>query len=389
MPPLLNCWPQKPQWPLKYLSDDSVYRPLDPSSAPKMLILRPCEMTDLPAIERIAAVSAVGITSLPPDREKLYDKLRSSVHSFSSEVDVNGEEIYFFVLENTATGEIVGTSGVVASAGFHDRFYSYRNEIIVHASQELKVSNKIHALHLCHDLTGLSLLTSFYIDPAYEHTEWPQLLSRARLLYMAEFPQRFADKLAAENPGLCDDEGHSPFWNAVGRRFFNMEYPQAEQLSGGRSKTFIAELMPQYPIYVPLLPAEAQLAIGQLHPVAELPFSILLDEGFEADTYVDIFDGGPTVEARLQTLRTIQGNRRLQVKLSGGTEAEFDSSAAPYLVANIAADTFRATIANACIERNAILIAPAVAASLQLKPGDYVRAAPLGASGHAAPGGTR
>ena len=345
---------------------------------PKMLILRPCEMSDLPAIERIAALSAVGITSLPPDREKLYEKICSSVHSFSSEVDVNGEEIYFFVLENAATGEIVGTSGIVASAGFHDRFYSYRNEIIVHASQELKVSNKIHALHLCHDLTGLSLLTSFYIDPAYEHTEWPQLLSRARLLFMAEFPQRFADKLAAENPGLCDEQGRSPFWNAVGRRFFNMEYPQAEQLSGGRSKTFIAELMPQYPIYVPLLPADAQLAIGQLHPVAELPFSILLDEGFEADTYIDIFDGGPTVEARLQTLRTIQNNRRLHVKPS----VEKAASAVPYLIANIASDGFRATIAHAVIEGNEILISPEVTVSLQLSKGDIVRAAPLGIYGH-------
>lgn len=200
---------------------------------------------------------------------------------------------------------------------------------------------------------------------------------------MAEFPQRFADKLAAENPGMCDEQGHSPFWNAVGRRFFNMEYPQAEQLSGGRSKTFIAELMPQYPIYVPLLPADAQLAIGQLHSVAELPFSILLDEGFETDTYIDIFDGGPTVEARLQTLRTIQSNRRLHVKPS----AEKAASAVPYLIANIAVDGFRATIAHALVEGNEILISPEAVASLQLSKGDMVRAAPLGICGHTAAAG--
>ena len=136
--------------------------------------------------------------------------------------------------------------------------------------------------------------------------------------------------------------------------------------------------MPQYPIYVPLLPADAQLAIGQLHPVAELPFSILLDEGFEADTYIDIFDGGPTVEARLQTLRTIQNNRRLHVKPS----VEKAASAIPYLIANIAADGFRATIAHAVIEGNEILISPEVTVSLQLSKGDIVRAAPLGLAGH-------
>ena len=61
-----------------------------------MLILRPCRMSDLPGVERIAAASAVGITSLPPDREKLYDKIRNSTHSLAAEVDVNGEEQYFF-----------------------------------------------------------------------------------------------------------------------------------------------------------------------------------------------------------------------------------------------------------------------------------------------------
>lgn len=339
-----------------------------------ILVLRPCRMSDLPSVERIAAASAVGITSLPPDRDKLYDKIRNSMHSLAAEVDVNGEEQYFFVLEEVTSGEIIGTSGIVASAGFHDRFYSYRNEIIVHASQELGVSNKIHSLHLCHDLTGLSLLTSFYIDPAYSKTSAPQLLSRARMLFIAEHTERFADKLAAENPGVCDESGRSPFWDAVGRRFFNMEYRQAEQLSGGRSKTFIAELMPQYPIYVPLLPADAKLAIGQLHPVAELPFSILLEEGFEADTYIDIFDGGPTVEARMSTLRSIAGSRRLRVKRAAATIGVKQA----VLIANTTSEQFRATIARLFLDGGEqLLVPPEIADRLEVADGDDVRVTPL------------
>lgn len=169
-----------------------------------MFVLRPAQLTDLPQVESIAAKSAIGITSLPSSHDRLLEKINNSRYAFASDVDVPGEEIYFFVLENATTGEIVGTSGISASAGFHDRFYSYRNEIIVHASQELKVSNKIHALHLCHDLTGYSLLTSFFINPALADGDLPQLLSRARLLFVAEHRQRFADKLAAENPGVCD-----------------------------------------------------------------------------------------------------------------------------------------------------------------------------------------
>jgi arginine N-succinyltransferase len=337
-----------------------------------MFVIRTAQILDLPQIEAIAAKSAVGITSLPPNRDRLIEKINNSRYSFSADIDVPGEESYFFVLENTDTGEIVGTSGLSASAGYHDRFYSYRNEIIVHASQELKVSNKIHALHLCHDLTGYSLLTSFYINPSLADGDLPQLLSRARLLYIAEHRKRFADKLAAENIGVCDAAGNSPFWNAVGRRFFSMDYPQAEQLSGGRSKTFIAELMPQYPIYVPLLPDDAKLAIGQLHPDAELPFSILMDEGFDADTYIDIFDGGPTVEARLDTLRSMRAERRLSVVMADKAAAT-DGKTVTAIVANLQGEGFRAVIAQVTFASQQVILSTEVAAAINVAAGEGVR----------------
>jgi arginine N-succinyltransferase len=281
---------------------------------PRDLLLRPVALADLPSLERIASASEHGISSLPNDQAKLGARIARSVEAFASQDDASGEETYLFVLEDRARGEVVGCSGIAASAGFHDRFYSYRNEFVVHASAALGVSNRLHTLHLCHDLSGYTLLTSFYIDPAYAHGPAPQLLSRARLLFILQFAERFNQRIAAENPGLADAGGQSPFWDAVGRRFFDMDYPQAEVLTGGRNKAFIADLMPHSPIYVPLLPEAAQWAIGQLHPVGELPFSILQDEGFDADTYIDIFDGGPTVEANLGLLRSVRHARRLAVQ---------------------------------------------------------------------------
>jgi arginine N-succinyltransferase len=342
-----------------------------------MLMLRPCRAGDLARIEEIAGKSAIGITSLPTDRERLAEKIRASEQSFARETTI-GDETYFLVLEDTQSDQIVGTSGMVASAGIHDRFYSYRKEIIVHASQELNVSNRVQSLHLCHDLTGYSLLTSFFILPELRATQWPQLLSRARLLFMAEHAKRFADKLAAENAGLCDATGRSPFWDAVGRRFFDMDYPRAERLSGGRSKTFIAELMPQYPIYVPLLSAEAQAAIGKLHPVAELPFSILRDEGFETDTYVDIFDGGPTVEARVQTLRTMRDNRRLQLSATPLVDAR---ATRDYLVATTDANNFRAMVVNTTTDKKKIFLPREVIDALGVEAGHMLRAVPVTSAG--------
>ncbi|MBK9572601.1 MAG: arginine N-succinyltransferase [Rhodoferax sp.] len=339
------------------------------------LVLRPSRLSDLPAVERIAAASAIGIGSLPADREQLHNKIRLSTQALDMDTDHSGEENYFFVLEQVDTGQIVGTSGIAASAGFGDRFYSYRNEFIVHAAAELGVANKIHSLHLCHDLTGTSLLTSFYIDPDWAGSAWPQLLSRGRLLFMADQSRRFAGRLVAESVGVCDEAGRSPFWEAVGQRFFNIDYAQAERRAGGRSKRFIAELMPQYPIYVPLLPPEAQLAIGQLHPAAELPFQILMDEGFEADTYVDVFDAGPTVDAQFGSLLSVRHSR----KVKASRVSEVLPGGAPHLVANTTAANFRATIVDLPVaaERGSAPLTATQLELLEVGHGDELRVVAL------------
>ena len=324
------------------------------ASDPQHFLLRGAGPHDLDAFERIAAASVTGITTLPADRALLRHKLERSAEAFASLDDSSGEEIYLFVVEDRQAGRIVGTSGIAASAGFADRFYSYRNEMIVHASAALQASNRIHTLHLCHDLTGYTLLTSFYIEPAYADTLAPQLLSRARLLFIAQFAERFSDRIAAESPGLSDDGGRCPFWDAVGRRFFDMDYPQIERLTGGRSKAFIAELMPHTPIYVPLLPEAAQWAIGQMHPVGELPFSILMDEGFDTETYVDIFDGGPTVEARVAMLKTVARSRVLKAQSTAG--AAPGGISAWQLLANTRRDAFAAVLRPCSVDEDRLLL---------------------------------
>ena len=339
------------------------------------MVMRPSRLSDLPSVERIAAASAIGVGSLPADRDQLYNKIRLSTQALDMDADHSGEENYFFVLEQVDTGRIVGTSGIAACAGFGDRFYSYRNEFIVHAAAELAVANKIHSLHLCHDLTGASLLTSFYIDPNWAGSSWPHLLSRGRLLFIVDQSRRFADRLVAESVGVCDEAGRSPFWEAVGQRFFNIDYAQAERRAGGRSKSFIAELMPQYPIYVPLLPPEAQLAIGQLHPTAELPFQILMDEGFETDTYVDVFDAGPTVDARIGSLSSV----RHSVKVKARPESHVLPGSVPHLVSNTSAAGFRATIADLPVVAalGSAPLTPALMELLQVANGDEVRVVAL------------
>ena len=349
------------------------------------LVLRPAELGDLDALERMAGASAAGITTLPADRSALQARLERSLASLASADQPTGEELYLFVLEDggrpAAEGSpaVVGTCAITARAGFADRFYCYRNETIVHASTALRARNRVHTLHLCHALTDTTLLSSFFIEPAYEHGVAPQLLSRARLLFIAEFAERFSDHIASESPGLADSEGRCPFWDAVGRRFFDMDYPQAERLSMGRSKAFIAELLPQAPIYVPLLPEEAQWSIGQLNPVAEVPFAILMEEGFEAETYVDVFDGGPIVEAPLATLRTVARSRAGPVSWVAPVPGR--EPGAWHLVTTTRREAFRAVLARARWEQGHWCLASDDARRLGLDVrtdrGARLRAAPL------------
>lgn len=306
-----------------------------------MLILRPARMGDLPEVQRLAADSPIGVTSLPDDRERLAEKIRASEASFAAEVGYNGEESYFFVLEDLARGQLVGCSGMVATAGFSEPFYSFRNETFVHASRELKIHNKIHVLSLCHDLTGNSLLTSFYVERPLVSSVFAELNSRGRLLFMAGHPERFADAVVVEIVGHSDENGDSPFWDALGRNFFDMTYAEAERLCGLKSRTFLAELMPHYPIYVPLLSDEAQEAMGQVHPRAQITFDILMREGFETDHYIDIFDGGPTLHARTSGIRSIAQSRLVPVKIG-----DAETGGRQYLVSNGQLQDFRAIVAD-------------------------------------------
>ncbi len=336
-----------------------------------MMLVRPARMADLPALERFALESGVGVTSLPNDRERLFDRIRRSIESFAAEVDHHGEEVYLFILEED--GEVQGTAALVASAGIDEPFYNYRNETLVHASPSLKVNNRVHALTMCHDLTGETQLGGFHVTPAARNGAAAELLSRARLMYVASHRSRFSNCFISEMLGWSDENDQSPFWDEIGRRFFHMDYAEAVHLISVKSKTFVAELMPTYPIYVPLLSDAAQQVIGQIHPEAEVPFSILIAEGFEADNYLDIFDGGPVLTAKAGEIRTIADSRVARVDI----EPVLPVASSLYLLSNQQSTDFITTLAPAWVREHKVWLTPDVAEALQVGPGDGIRVIPF------------
>jgi len=334
-----------------------------------MLTVRPVRTADLPAIEKMAVESGIGVTSLPNSRERLFERIQQSVASFEHEaVADTSDEYYMFVLEHH--GQVVGTASISASAGFDEPFYSYRSETFVHASRTLKVNNRVHVLNMCHDLTGQTQLCGFFLDPAMSDAAG-ELLSRARLMFIAAERERFGRRIIAEMQGIHDEVGQSPFWDAIGRRFFNMDFVQVEQAFATHSKTFIAELMPSHPIYVPLLPDDAQHSIGQIHPKFELPCQLLTREGFEADNYIDIFDGGAVLTADIDRLETMLRNDVLPVEVSASLPAQAEEC----LLSNERSANFAATVTRVAEVGGVLFINPDAAKALGVQSGERVRVA--------------
>lgn len=304
-----------------------------------MLIQRLCTPADLAEIERLAIASPVGITSLPANRERLSVIIEGTEAAMDEDVVFTGDERYFFVLEDVDSGRLVGCSSVISAAGFSQPFHTFRNEMFVHASRELGLHNRIHVLSLCHDLTGHSLLTGFYLDPAWRSYQALKLNACGRLLFAASHPQRFAESIAVEISGISDEEGNSPFWDGVCRHFLDVDYTEAERLGSSLGRSVLAELLPGYPLYVPMLPDTAQEVIGQVRPASQMVYDILMDEGFESDNYVDIFDGGPVVQTRTAELTTVRCSQVATVRIGQPLPATGD-----WLVANERVRDFRACL---------------------------------------------
>ncbi|RDU97010.1 arginine/ornithine succinyltransferase subunit alpha [Trinickia dinghuensis] len=342
-----------------------------------MLFVRPGRLSDLDALAQMAHAARPVLHSLPHDRHELEARVALSEDSFRADVDFPSEEFYLFVLEDSATGKLLGTASIVAAAGYAAPFYVFRNDALIHASRELHVNRKIHALTMSHELTGKSRLAGFYIDRASTGAgdALAHLLSRARMMYIAANRRRFTPEVFSLLLGVTDEAGTSPFWEAVGRKFFGRDFAQIEIASGGRSRTFIAEVMPTYPLYVPLLPEAAQRVIGEPNAKGLLSYDIHLEEGFEPDRFVDIFDAGPVLTAQVDRSACVTFNETRAVLEAGGKAAD-DTRA--YLVSSHRDGDFRCVLAELPSERGADApLSGPVRAALGVVHGDVVRCVPL------------
>ncbi len=171
-----------------------------------------------------------------------------------------------FVLEDTDTGNVVGTSSVISCLSSPGRPHTYlqvrKRE---HYSDDLQTGSVHLTLQLGTDETGPSEVGGLVLGPSYRgHAQkLGRLLSMIRFHFIGCHRDWFADRIIAEMMGPLTADSRNVFWESVGRRFINLSFAEAD-LFCQRSKEFMTALFPKHEIYVSLLPPEARNMIGKV-----------------------------------------------------------------------------------------------------------------------------
>lgn len=304
-----------------------------------MLVVRAARAADLDGVHALALAAGPGMTTLKADRAALGARLAVAEASFRQTI-APPERDYVLVLEDTAIGRLAGIAAIKAAVGLDEPFYNYRIGALVHSAPSVGVYQRHEVLYMTHDLTGCAELCSLFLHPDYRSGSAGKLLSKSRFMFIAQFPQLFTQTVFAEMRGFQNPDGSAPFWEAIGRKFFQMDFQRADDLCQPGGKSYIAELMPRYPIYTSFLSDAARAVIGVTHVDTRPARRLLEQEGLCASTYIDIFDGGPVLHAPLRDLRAVRDSVVLRL-------SEARSSDSPSLMCNTDMAGFRVIAATA------------------------------------------
>jgi arginine N-succinyltransferase len=327
--------------------------------------MRAAGPSDLEGFKQLRAIAGAGFTSLMLDDAGMAKRLDVSQQNFASQATIAGKERYFIALEHIESGQIAGCCGVKATIGETPPFFNFR---LITEAQSSVVANRrfdMQVLIGVNDFTGCTEVGSLFVRPEHRAPGVGRALAQCRYMLMAAAPRRFHEQVVSELRGVVSPEGVSPFWEALGRHFFRMDFSEADKLSATTDNQFILDLTPQHPIYVDLLPKEARDVIGKCHKDGEGARKLLEWEGFSFSNVVDIFDGGPLVSAKRDHIRTLRESGRARVEPAAGSEA---GSRALIATPNI--NTFRCVSTRAIVLNGVAKVDAGALAALNLKTGD-------------------
>lgn len=331
------------------------------------MLVRPVAVSDHAELLKLAREAGIGMTSLPPDAQVLKKKIERSVASFAGKPEHKQGESFLFVLQDTDTDKLVGTCGIIAHVGLTRPFYSYKLSTIVQASGNLGIYSLQRVLHMVNDYTGATEIGSLFLSPKYRRDGIGKFLSRCRYLMLAQFPKLFSETVISEIRGVQDKNGDSPFYTNLAQHFFQMEFKKADFTNATQGGQFISDLMPKYPIYVNLLDPKARAVIGVPLDASKPAIQMLEQEGFRHEEYIDVFDGGPTMQAERADIRTV---RESKVAAITGTAS---LSGTTHIIATTELSGYRMVFGALKEDKGKVTLDTDAAKALGVKKGDSIR----------------
>jgi arginine N-succinyltransferase len=233
--------------------------------------------------------------NLPADREAIRGLLEHGQKSFSGAIKDPRRREYVFVVVDLSSKRIVGTSMIISQLGRRDGPYIYVDVLEEERySATLDKHFKHVVLKIGYSYNGPTEIGGLIVEPAYRTRpeRFGLAISYVRFLFIKMHREWFRDELLAELLPPLEPDGTSHLWDALGRKFTDMTYAEADRLSK-KNKEFVRGLFPEGPIYATLLPPDAQSVIGSVGAQTKGVERMLRRIGFRYAWRVDPFDGGP------------------------------------------------------------------------------------------------
>lgn len=271
-------------------------------------VVRPIAPDDVNALMALAAALGPGMTTLPADRGALQRKAENAAASFRGE-GCDEAQYLLGLCERSAPQRLLGVAGIYPNVGARFGFFSYRVGCLIQRSRLSDKAAHLQVLSIDNGYTGATEVGSLAVHPCLRGRGAGKLLAKARYLLIAAAPERFGSRIIAEMRGWQDDGGRSPFWDAVGRKFFDVDFALADRLSAIEGAAYFADLWPKLPIYSALLPDDARRSIGRAHSASQTALDMLAREGFVFEGMIDLFDAGPQVSANAADIVTIRASQ--------------------------------------------------------------------------------
>lgn len=326
-----------------------------------MYRIRPVCKADAFHLEQLALEAHIGLTNFPKNHQRRNALLERVYATFQGNSQA---PYYLFALEDTLQKSVVGVAGIFPSTGHPEPLEYFRIERHPHAQVFEEMRENFETLNKVSYPEGPTEICSLYLAQFLRKEGLGKLLSFSRFLFMKAFPELFKSQVFAEMRGFSDEEGNSPFWDAIGRKFCPISY--AELLARrDRGEKGASSLFPSVPVLVDLLPHELKPIIGATHTCTTPALKILMDQGFKKTGEFDLYDAGPRIMVEREEIKAIKNAKRSVVQEIKAIQGQ------SLLISNVRLD-FRACLGQALPKESGIVLDEEAAKLLQVERGDEI-----------------